>query len=929
MKKEELFKLQVFQQTISTLYMYPLRIYKNDCCEKFQEDMVKKQDIRKLHKLLTPNRPFDAHALIQILQKRVKENPKGIDDEIYKLLESHAERLREIMWETRASNSLTFTREIKGDRRLWVFLLIYDLFPKAFIDKHFEEPYMRECLVDMQSIYVKIDERYTLSIGRLFTENQDSKAVVKRVIKEYGFDNMNIFELTTLSKKRRTFNRGRLEKKSLQIKEAFRLFLESSSQLPTEIHKEELERVALFIYMVTKDDSVKNISVKTKKLILNYRDEKLEILPNSEELSELDELQDTLLLFENNSDYFRGEYASRLKSSLAKKYSGLIGIDSYSPIEELLKHILNKVLASGACFVKYNLADNQLELVAKAGDEEYKLGIERIVGQINRKEPHTLKKSRVLQIIENYYTDDYKYDMEKLIFENLKSNAILQPVKEKPILSNIAIPITLQHKLLGVLLIDSFRAESFSEDDLKLIFSISNALSVQIFDQIVEKNLSSIMEHLPEKAELDDKRIDQYFQDLTTDINNIFFSYGMAIWEYDEEIFTLKATTLDVHSTTAITIPYKSGELISDIVDGFESESFEYVYSYDIKNSTRLKSCNPIQYNRRINSLRIYPIVRAGKLMGAFSIYNNSEDDYKAIDGKSLSIVKNHLTIFFNTIDVIKSQRALLKSEALHEINSRFNMIEDKTKQLKELVFYNFKELDSYVRYRFTIKLDDIRELIRNTRLSFKYIANKSDRIKYNNHIDDEIIEFYKPLQQSNSEIKNLRQIFNKFSSSIPAPYNRKNIRINNMINENLNLKVHGLILGDIIQNMLLNAIKYSFQGTTIRVFSKEEKQTIHISIKNDGLEIKNDEIYEIFKYGYRGFLAKGFTETIDDEVIDYKEKSDENLGIGLYKCNELIKKILNGEIHLIREASTIKNGAVNTFEIILSKQLLLKKGER
>ena len=134
-RKEDLFKLQVFQQTISTLYMYPLRIYNNSCCEKFHQEMLYKNDIRKLHKLLLPNRPFNPHAIIEALQKRVKENPQSIDEEseIYKLLESYAEKLREIMWETHASNSLTFTREIKGNKRLWIFLMIYDLFTKEFI----------------------------------------------------------------------------------------------------------------------------------------------------------------------------------------------------------------------------------------------------------------------------------------------------------------------------------------------------------------------------------------------------------------------------------------------------------------------------------------------------------------------------------------------------------------------------------------------------------------------------------------------------------------------------------------------------------------------------------------------------------------------------------------------------------------------------
>jgi len=131
-------------------------------------------------------------------------------------------------------------------------------------------------------------------------------------------------------------------------------------------------------------------------------------------------------------------------------------------------------------------------------------------------------------------------------------------------------------------------------------------------------------------------------------------------------------------------------------------------------------------------------------------------------------------------------------------------------------------------------------------------------------------------------------------------------------------LRIHSLILSDIFQNILLNAVKYSFQGTTIRIFSKLKNNSINISIKNDGLKILNGEEIDIFKYGYRGFSTKCYAEEIEGENINYESREDENLGIGLYKCNELVKKILGGEIRLKREVNSVKNMAVNTFEIII-----------
>lgn len=927
-RKEDLFKLQVFQQTISTLYMYPLRIYKNDCYDRFEEELVKNQDLQKLYELLTLKKNSNFNTLINILKDTIKKNPQSIflKSEVYKILEKNSEELRESMWETQASNSLIFTREIKGDKRLWVFLMIYDLFSRDFIDNNFEKHYSRQCLINLQELYIKLNEEYTLSIGGLFTEEQDSTKIVKNILKNYNFDNMNMFELITLSKKRRTFNMLRVEEESSRIKNAFRLFFSIKSQLPLDIDKEELERISIFIYMLSRANNLAEECIQTGKFIISFSDNKLSINSSIGAKKYSENFITVHLKFENNRDFFRGEYASRLKSTLAKKYTGLQNYDSYSPVRDLLKHIINRLNADGASFIKYNLANSQLTLEAIYGDEGYEKGIHRIVGEINRQEPHTLKRSRVLRIIKNYYNDDYQYDIDKLILKDLSCNEILQPIKNRPIFSNIAIPITLQHKLLGVLLIDSFRAGSFTEDDMNLIFSISTALSVQIFDQIVDNNLSSIMENLPEKAELDNKSINAYFSDLTRDINNIFFAYGVSIWKYSEErrSFTLKATTLSLNNTAPIEIEEDSGELIIGLIDNFD----DYLSIYNIQESDLLKSCNPLNFNSRINCLRIYPIIREGKLIGAFSVYNHSMADYRAIDAKSLESVTKHLTIFFNTLDVLNAQRALTKTEALHEIHARFNMIEDKTKQLKELVNIDFRKLDHYSRYRFVIKLDDINNLISNTRISFNYITNTSNQIRGLNHVDDEVINLYKPLFVDEPQINNIRYMFNELSNAVPYPYNNKNIRINNMINEKINLKVHNLILSDIFQNILLNAIKYSFQGTTIRIYSKEKAHSINIFIKNDGLPIREDEEIDIFKYGYRGFATKGYIENIDGEEITYEKRDKENLGIGLYKSNELVKKILVGEIYLKREKSTLQGGEINTFEIMLPKKLL-EKGDR
>jgi len=822
------------------------------------------------------------------------------------------------MWETQASNSLVFTREIKSHKPLWLFLMIYDLVSSSFIEENFSDVHATQCLLNMQIFYVKLNHAYSLSIGRFLPElDEEQLEIVTNILQNYGFEGMNVFELMTLVKKRKTFETNVLVEKIQYIQKAFKLFFEIQDKLIDGLPKDELVLIFLFICMATDNKEREEIFLQTKNYYLSFKNGEVTIEQNIANESQSQNFKKRLLYFQNNADFFRTEYASRLMNSLAKRYSGFQD-NNYSIVDDLLQHICRRVNADAGCYIKYNLSDESLEMCGKYGEEAYVSGINHFIEKINRDRNASMREqSRVLQVIKNYYNPDYRYNLEKLIIRDFQEEKLLQPIEGKLILSNIALPLTFNRKLLGVLLIDSFRVNNFTDSDINLILSISSALSVQIFDQIVEDNLSSIMNNLPQQPTLDSETVQEHFKKLTSYMNNIFFSYGITIWRYDtdKKHFKLKATTLTVDTQEECFVEASSNNLILDLLE----EGVDEVEECDLKRSCRLNVCNPCKSDERLKCVKIYAIKNRGKVIGAFSIYNSSAEDYKSIDKQSLEAVKKHLAIFFNIMHTLKAQQAMVQSKALHEISAKFNMMENKTFQLKELLNRDFKELDHYARFRFNIKLQDIDNLVGQTRLAFQYISDSSRRPKEENHVDDEIVHLYRPLLEKPKR-NNLRYIFNEVINSIPYPYSRKNLRIRNVIDEKIELQVDALILQDIFQNLILNAYKYSDQGTLIEFFSSEEDEQLAISIKNIGLKILKGEEIDIFKFGYRGFSTRGYTEQIEDKSIDYSEKEDENLGVGLYKCNKMVKELLNGEIGLSRGVSSIPNRDVNTFTVYISK---------
>ena len=88
--------------------------------------------------------------------------------------------------------------------------------------------------------------------------------------------------------------------------------------------------------------------------------------------------------------------------------------------------------------------------------------------------------------------------------------------------------------------------------------------------------------------------------------------------------------------------------------------------------------------------------------------------------------------------------------------------------------------------------------------------------------------------------------------------------------------------IGQVIHNLISNAVKYSPPGTSIKVSCFTVNNTINISVKDQGMGIKPDDISKIFDRYYR--VEGGHMFSIS------------GFGIGLYLCAEIIHRH-DGEI--------------------------------
>jgi PAS domain S-box-containing protein len=104
--------------------------------------------------------------------------------------------------------------------------------------------------------------------------------------------------------------------------------------------------------------------------------------------------------------------------------------------------------------------------------------------------------------------------------------------------------------------------------------------------------------------------------------------------------------------------------------------------------------------------------------------------------------------------------------------------------------------------------------------------------------------------------------------------------------------------IGQVINNLVANAVKYSPGGSTVKIGWAASRQKVTVSVKDEGIGIGADDLPRLFERYYR--------------VKDVAAKHIAGFGIGLYLCSEIIHGN-NGEIWA---ESTLGQGSTFYFSL-------------
>jgi len=174
------------------------------------------------------------------------------------------------------------------------------------------------------------------------------------------------------------------------------------------------------------------------------------------------------------------------------------------------------------------------------------------------------------------------------------------------------------------------------------------------------------------------------------------------------------------------------------------------------------------------------------------------------------------------------------------------------------------------------------------------------DNLSYENSFN-----IYKKSQKKPAYSVNLSKLIENVLIRNKRKYEYKSIQVQDDILD-IRLIVNETILEDILDELISNAFKYSFNKSTIDITVRALKHILQIYIESKGIQIYDDEQDDIFKNGYRGYEAV--------------KKVKNGKGTGLYKARKLVE-LIGGSVSLVREKSNKQN--INIFKITLPMSLV------
>jgi len=257
-------------------------------------------------------------------------------------------------------------------------------------------------------------------------------------------------------------------------------------------------------------------------------------------------------------------------------------------------------------------------------------------------------------------------------------------------------------------------------------------------------------------------------------------------------------------------------------------------------------------------------------------------------------------TILILALTILGFSQVRLKKKTNDLLESKNNQLKDANNRLSSSE-KNLKELNATKDKFFSIIAHDLKN-------PFQALLGFSETLytRHNELSGNEIKEYSKIIYESSQNLfnllgnllqwsksqlgsikmapekLNLSNILEEATSLLTLPAEKKNIKLRNNIPYNFTVFADKHIVSTVLRNLVSNAIKFTNEGGEISISSEIKNNEALISVVDNGLGIKPENLDKLFKIDY-SYSTKG-------------TNNEQGTGLGLILCKELVEEN-NGKI--------------------------------
>jgi signal transduction histidine kinase len=147
-------------------------------------------------------------------------------------------------------------------------------------------------------------------------------------------------------------------------------------------------------------------------------------------------------------------------------------------------------------------------------------------------------------------------------------------------------------------------------------------------------------------------------------------------------------------------------------------------------------------------------------------------------------------------------------------------------------------------------------------------------------------------------EVFPLYEIINQAVNLASNTAMQKEITIQTEVDEQTTVFCDRNMIYTVMRNLVSNAIKFSYRGGTVKIYSKLYDNTVEVNIADEGVGLNGIPVEDLFK--------------IEKRITNDGTENEKGTGLGLYLCKEFVEKS-HGSISV---KNNIEKGSIFTFTL-------------